>query len=81
MGTYLLESLGFLSQQPVGDWATGMPTAAGGAALRGAGQSLGMAFLSGVCSETKVVSGIEGHVEEAMEVDTAVEGQRRRGGL
>jgi len=45
VGTYLQESLGFLSQQhPSGGWPTGAPAAAG------AGKSLGMAFLSGVCA-------------------------------
>ncbi len=45
MGTYLQESLGFLSQQqPSGGWPTGAPAGAG------AGKSLGMAFLSGVCA-------------------------------
>ncbi|CAN0042460.1 unnamed protein product [Ectocarpus sp. 8 AP-2014] len=56
VGTYLQESLGFLSQkQPNGGWPTGLPTSGAGAGAgaggsRGAGTSLGMAFLSGVCA-------------------------------
>lgn len=49
VGTYLQESLGFLSQsQPEGGWDTGVPAEAGGS--RRVGSSLGMAFLSGVCA-------------------------------
>ncbi|CAM9551310.1 unnamed protein product [Hapterophycus canaliculatus] len=57
VGTYLQESLGFLSQQQSsGGWPTdGIPssTAAAGAGgpRRGAGSALGMAFLSGVCAD------------------------------
>ncbi|CAN0023677.1 unnamed protein product [Ectocarpus fasciculatus] len=56
VGTYLQESLGFLSQkQPNGGWPTGLPASGAGAGggaggSRGAGTSLGMAFLSGVCA-------------------------------
>ncbi|CAN0169118.1 unnamed protein product [Scytosiphon promiscuus] len=57
VGTYLQESLGFLSQQqPRGGWPTdGMPidAVAGGTGgpRPGAGSALGMAFLSGVCAD------------------------------
>lgn len=67
VATYLQESLGFLSQQQDGDWLTGgnMP-----ASMRGAGPSLGMAFLSGMCSAEAVGGQVESG-EEGMEVDTA----------
>lgn len=80
VGTYLQESLGFLSQPQHGDW----PSSAegGAAAMRSPGPSLGISFLSGVCSTwgggVGEVGGVGGTV---MDMDTATAGGERPRGM
>ncbi|CAM9582386.1 unnamed protein product, partial [Laminaria digitata] len=78
VGTYLQESLGFLSQQQKGEWPTGIPTAAGAGAA-GAGSSLGMAFLSGMSVGAEGVVGVQACFGQGVvEMDTTAEERRPR---
>ena len=79
VGTYLQESLGFLSQQQKGEWPTAIPNAAGAAAA-GAGPSLGMAFLAGMSAGAEEAIGARACFGQGvMEMDTAAEERRPRG--